>query len=94
MFLGLEIKDWATDELKKINKRAKRDTRIADRKAARVFNSKPTVTPEKFVGEYQSDIYGKISITDTTGQLKIVFEYSPLLTATLTHWHYDTWEIH
>ena len=77
VFLGLEVQDWSTDHLKRANNRNKWDTRIADRKASRVLNTTPTVSPEKFVGAYYSDMYGKISILDKEGQLKLVFEHSP-----------------
>ena len=94
VFLGLETKDWSTDYLDRVDKRAEEDTRISSRREKRVLNTMPSVSRENFVGEYTSDIYGKISITDKDDQLKLVFEHSPLLSATLTHWHYDAWEIH
>ena len=39
-------------------------------------------------------MYGTISIVEDGKDLKLTFEHSPLLNATLTHWHYDVWEIH
>lgn len=94
LFLGLEVKDWSTDVLNRTNKGKERDTRISDRIEKREFNTTPAVKPENFIGEYYSDMYGKISITDNDKQLKLTFEHSPLLSANLTHWHYDVWEIH
>ena len=43
---------------------------------------------------YDSPMYGTISIEEKDNALKLVFEHSPLLTATLTHWHHDVWQIH
>jgi CubicO group peptidase (beta-lactamase class C family) len=94
MFLGLKTKDWSTNFLNRTNKRNEGDTRISDRKTKRALNTTPTVSIEKFVGAYYSDMYGKISITDKDDKLHLLFEHSPLLSATLTHWHHDVWEIH
>lgn len=92
--LGVKSKDWSTDYLKRSNKYAASDTRISDRKAKRVLGTKPTISIENFVGEYYSDVYGEIGITDKDNQLSLAFKHSPLLSATLTHWHHNVWEIH
>ncbi|MBD0778905.1 serine hydrolase [Maribacter sp. ANRC-HE7] len=94
-FLGIENgKDWSTDLLERTNKHAASDTRIADRKAKRVLDTKPSVALDKMVGDYISDLCGKISIEENNGELGLVFDDHPLLSAKLTHWHYDVWEIH
>ena len=94
-FLGVEpIKDWSAEYLQRTDERMANDTRIADRKAKRMMNTRPSISREKLPGTYQSDMYGKIFIRDTDGTLKLEFSHSPLLSATLTHWHYDVWQIH
>ncbi|MGB5509719.1 serine hydrolase [Robiginitalea sp.] len=94
-FLGVENgKDWSADYLKRTDENLAKDTRIADRKAKRVLNTKPSMEVEKLIGTYQSDIYGKIDIRQKNGELSLDFTHSPLLSARLTHWHYDVWEIH
>ncbi|WP_062053024.1 serine hydrolase [Aquimarina longa] len=92
-FLGTASIDWSDKLLKKANDKTKKDTRISDRKEKRVLNTKPSVTPKIIAGEYISDIYGKIKITQKNQQLRMEFEHTPDLSATLRHWHYDTWEI-
>ncbi|WP_347173823.1 serine hydrolase [Polaribacter uvawellassae] len=93
-FLGVKTnKDWSKDYLENTNKNIKNDTRISDRINSRVLNTKPTVLEKDFVGEYHSDIYGKITITEKEGKLKLEFSHSPKLSATLTHWNYDVWKI-
>lgn len=93
-FLGVEdVKDWSSEGLKNANERAERDTRISYRENNRVMNTKPMTAPEKFIGDYESKIYGKISVERKDGKLKLNFSHSPLLSATLTHWHYDVWKI-
>ncbi|MBL4709514.1 MAG: serine hydrolase [Flavobacteriales bacterium] len=92
--LGIEnSKDWSKDLLEKTNEYAENDTRIADRKAKRVLKTKPSIKEKDMLGDYHSDMYGRISILQKGKQLKLEFEHSPLLSATLTHWHYDVWEI-
>ena len=94
-FLGVKTeKDWSADYLKRTEVNITNDTRIADRKAMRVLNTVPSLTLEQLVGSYESDIYGPLSIREENGELKLEFSHSPLLSARLTHWHYDTWEIH
>jgi len=93
-FMGLEIKDYSTEFLNRANNNAAQDTRIQDRKQKRVLNTKPTVLKQDFVGAYRSDIYGDIHIVEKDNTLKLIFDHSPLLSASLTHWHHDVWEIH
>ena len=92
-FLGVEPKDWSADLLERTNKNQKEDTRIADRKAKRIPNTNPSVALEKYAGVYKSNIYGEIKITNENDRLRMEFEHSSELSATLSHWHYDTWEI-
>lgn len=92
--LGLEEKDWSSDYLTRTQNWEASDTRIADMKASRVEGTSPSVAAEQFAGVYQSDIYGEISIIQDEDKLRLQFEHSPNLSATLTHWHYDTWQIH
>jgi CubicO group peptidase (beta-lactamase class C family) len=91
--LSVETIDWSKKYLEQRNKNEKSDLRITDRKAKRELNTSPSIPIEKFSGEYFSDMYGKITIEDNNGQLKLNFEHSPLLSASLTHWHHDVWEI-
>ncbi len=93
MFLGLETKDWSAEYLERVNNRQKEDTRISSRKEKRVPDTKPSVKPEAYTGVYQSDIYGEIKINLVSDRLRMEFEHSPYLSATLSHWHYDVWEI-
>ena len=87
-------KDWSKELLKFTERRLKKDTRISDRKAKRVIGTQPTILPKDFVGDYISDIYGKINVLKKGNSLKLEFSHSLLLSATLTHWHYNTWRIH
>lgn len=90
-FLNVPEKDWSAEAL--ANLRKHKDIRIEDRKNARVLGTKPSLPVEKYAGEYASDNYGKITVKKNDGKLKVYFEHTPDLTATLEHWHFDTWEM-
>lgn len=90
-FLKAPEKDWSAEAL--ANAAKNKDTRIEDRKKARVLNTKPLLSPEACAGTYVSDNYGKITVKQEAGKLKLRFEHSPDLGATLEHWHYDVWEL-
>ena len=92
-FLGLETRDWSAEYLERSNNRQREDTRISNRKEKRVTGTKPSVALEDYTGVYQSDIYGEIKIILDSDQLRMEFEHSAYLAATLSHWHYDVWEI-
>jgi len=93
-FMGVKTdKDWSKDYLNDANKSIKNDTRISYRINSRILNTKPFILEKDFVGEYNSYMYGKITITEKNGKLKLEFSHSPQLSATLTHWNYDVWKI-
>lgn len=92
-YLGLPEKDWSTEMLGRVKAGGKRDTRIADRMAKQVKGTNPSLDLEKYTGNYFSDIYGTIRVTLKENQLRVYFEHSPDLSASLEHWHYDVWKI-
>ncbi|GGX23861.1 serine hydrolase [Aquimarina muelleri] len=87
------VTNWSSKLLEKTNNNNKKDTCISERKEKRVLNTKPSVTPTQIAGNYKSDIYGEIKISLEKDQLRIKFEHTPDLSATLKHWHHDVWEI-
>ncbi len=92
-FLGKPERDWSKEHLKGTMKAKKEDTRIADRKKARVPDTKPSLAAPKYAGTYHADIYGKIVVSEANGQLRLTFEHTPDFSATLQHWHYDVFQI-
>jgi hypothetical protein len=93
LFLGLESRDWSAQYLGMMNERQEGDARISSRREKRVSGTRPSVDPAEYTGVYLSDIYGEIKISLESDRLRMAFEHSPYLSATLTHWHYDVWEI-
>lgn len=92
-YLGLPEKDYSAEMLARWEKRQEHDTRIENRKNARVMNTKPSLPLESYTGTYHADIYGDITISQSKDNLQISFEHTPDFEATLTHWHYDIWKI-
>ncbi len=92
-FLGLEEKDWSTEMLEQRKDKQKKDTRISERIRKRVENTNPSLAIEAYCGKYISDIYGTIEVKKENNKLRIYFEHTPELSATLEHWHFDVWKI-
>jgi len=67
--------------------------RVADRKAARVLKTKPSLPLTGYAGTYTDKIYGDAVITEKDGVLTLRFKPAQeLFTGTLTHWHFDTFQ--
>lgn len=92
-FMGLEEKDWSAEMLEKNKKRQLEDTRISERIEKRVAGTKPSLDIEKYTGTYFAPVYGKIEVNFENDNLRLNFEHTPELSATLEHWHYDVWKI-
>ncbi|MDP2088648.1 MAG: serine hydrolase [Flavobacteriaceae bacterium] len=92
-YLGIKVKDWSKELLKLNDSNEAKDTRVADRIKKRVLNTQPSLPIEKYVGTFKSAIYGKIIISNEQNTLRLNFEHSPNLSASLSHWHYDVWKI-
>lgn len=91
--LGLEARDWSAEILERQARRPAEDPRITAIKNARVLRTKPTLDLKEYAGTYHSAIYGNIRVDLEGNTLRLHFERSPELSATLSHWHYDVWEI-
>ena len=93
-FLGQKEVDWSSKLLAEVNQAQQEDTRITGLKEKRVLDTQPSVARQSYPGVYRSDIYGEIRITRREDTLRMEFEHSPGYAATLSHWHYDVWQIH
>jgi hypothetical protein len=92
-FIGVPEKDWSSEMLERQKAGKKRDNRIADRLNNQVKGTKPSRSIKDYEGNYFSDIYGTIRVTLKDSVLRLDFEHSPELSASLEHWHYDVWKI-
>lgn len=91
--LGLEVRDWSAEILARQARLPDEDPRITAIKNSRVMGTKPTLNLNKIIGTYHSVIYGNITVSHFNNKLRLEFERSPELAATLSHWHFDVWEI-
>jgi CubicO group peptidase (beta-lactamase class C family) len=91
-FIKAPARDWSKENLQRYHKAISADTRIPDRVEARISDTKPSLPLEKYAGEYFAPVYGTITVKNQDGAMKIFFEHTPDLTATLQHWHFDTWK--
>ena len=94
LYLGDGTADPVTDMLPRLAKRAEREAkRRADRLAARVPKTKPSLALSSYAGTYTDKIYGTATITEVNSALQLTFQPAKdLLTGTLGHWHYDTFQ--
>jgi CubicO group peptidase (beta-lactamase class C family) len=90
-FLGGNSRDWSAERLKQSREFV--DTRISDRIKSRVEGTKPSFSSDKITGDYFTDTYGKISVVEESGSIRIRFEHTPDLNAVLSHWNYDVYEL-
>lgn len=93
-FLDREFVDWSQRDLKRNENYFKEDTRIADSRSKRVLNTTPSLSLDAYVGTYHTPVYGNIYVKKKGEELVLAFERSAPLTADLSHWHYDTFEMH
>ncbi len=92
-FLGRPETDWSKKDLDRANQGYASDTRIAERQASRVPNTKPSLPLSAYEGTYHTDLYGDMTVKQVNGALEINFEHSPTLNSALSHWHYDTFKM-
>jgi CubicO group peptidase (beta-lactamase class C family) len=60
---------------------------------ARVLNIKPSLDLSAYTGKYDGELYGVATVEVKNGELVLSFVPSPKFTATLKHWHYDTFTV-
>lgn len=92
-FIEKDVRDWSEEALKNANKKSGVELNIEAQKEARIADTKPSFELENYAGNYQTTMHGSIYIVLEKDQLHLKFENAPDLSATLEHWHYDTWEI-
>lgn len=92
-FLERPEMDWSAKDLERYTRGKTNDTRIPDLQNARQKDTKASVPEDQLVGTYTSKLYGDIVIEKKNKELIINFSHTPSLTATLEHWHHDTYEM-
>lgn len=95
VMLGVPKRDWSAEYLARTNQ-GKQAAEEEDKKiaAARVMNTKPSLTLANYAGNYAAQLYGAASVAEENGHLVLRFAQSPNFVADLEHWNYDTFQIH
>ncbi len=94
-FLGGAERDWSAETLARASaaKQRKLEAQAKEVKQ-RMVNTKPSLTLTAYAGTYGGPMYGDAQVTVEGGRLAIKFLPNPDLTGDLSHWHFDTFEIH
>ena len=92
--LGVPKRDWSAEIVER-TKRGKITAAEEAKKieAARVANTKMSLSLKDYAGNYIDQLYGDATVTEENGNLVLRFVQSPNFVADLEHWHYDTFQI-
>ena len=92
-YLNASPRDWSTDFLEMVKGYQQQMTALQkQQEESRATDTKPSLSPEKYVGTYTSKTYGQINVTEEDG--KLMLDSPDLLFAgDLEHWHYDTFRL-
>ncbi|HSV88828.1 MAG TPA: serine hydrolase, partial [Bacteroidales bacterium] len=91
--LGKSPRNWSAEMLPRAQREFAEHARITEIRNTRVANTQPWLKLEAYAGKFYSEIYGYITVKHHDGNLRLYFEHSPGLSASLHHWHFNTWEI-
>lgn len=92
-YLRKDMRDWSAEYLERARTNNGHKEDVAERKSARVMGTKPLIKESEKKGTYFDPMYGNIEVSEVEGALRISFQDASKLSATLSHWHYDTYEI-
>lgn len=82
-------RDWSKEFLKLYGDlKAREEKAEKDFEAKRVANTKPSLPLPAYEGKYSDKLYGEAEVKIVDGSLRITTNH--FLTATLQHWHFDT----
>ncbi len=90
---NLFIKEDKQDWIANFYQPQKQDERIIKLKENRLTGTSPDLELSQYAGKYYADMYGDFSVKLEEDQLRLYFSHSPDLSASLTHWHNNTWQI-
>ena len=94
LFTGTkDIRDWNEFYLQRFKYYQDSYVRMKERHK-RVEGTKPSLPLEKYAGVYHDKMYGDVQVIYKDGKLSLHFVPAPYLDASLTHWHYDVFELH
>jgi CubicO group peptidase (beta-lactamase class C family) len=92
-YINKDNRDWSKEWLERNQAADSEPGKIEQIKTTQVKKTKPTLALEKFEGTYSSGFHGEVIIKKIDKTFRLEFKNAPALSATLQHWHYDTWQI-
>lgn len=93
LFTNIEPKDWNDFYLKVYPRYFQSYVKIKEQHI-RIENTSPSLDLRDYAGTYTDKMYGDIEIVFENNNLSIHFPQANYLDAKLTHWNYNTFEIH
>jgi CubicO group peptidase (beta-lactamase class C family) len=95
VMLGAQTRDWNAEALERRTKgqavEAEKEKKIDE---SRVPDTQPSLALDKYAGTYGGELYGDVTVAVENNQLVLRLGPATNFVADLTHWHYDTFEIH
>ena len=88
MFLSKDDKDWSKIYLARANRPNDKDP-----EEGRIKNTKLSFDLKAYTGIYGGKVYGKTEVYLENGTLMLQMKNTKIFKGTLTHWHYDTFEL-
>ena len=93
-YLGFESRDWVGAFSSWNQERLAGGLKaLNEMKGPARKTSRPSLSPDGYVGSYADAWYGPITIVVQDGQLRIDFKQTPNMAGTLDHWQYDTFRV-
>jgi hypothetical protein len=94
-YIGIKDYDMTSMILEWQDKRIEgEESRLLDLHKNQVKGTSPSLALDNFCGTYFDEMYGEIYIKLEDQKLKISFQHTPAFTATLEHYHYNTFRSH
>ena len=92
LYLGAPPRDWSAIMLAQTRTQETEQKAAQDRlEAARPADSKPSVSIDRFAGQYSNDMYGDVTVS--LAAEKLVLQFGPSLAGDLEPWARDSYKI-
>ncbi len=93
-YLEMEEKDWSISGLKRQREAERKDhEKLAGYSRKRITGTQPSLAYEKYLGRYESKLFGPIEVERDGKELALRFPNAPHFNARLKHWHFNTFQI-
>jgi CubicO group peptidase (beta-lactamase class C family) len=93
-FLERPARAWSEEGLANQQRSEQRhQRRLQSIRDKRVAATRPDLALKDYTGTYRCEMYGDITVGLANGKLTLDFKPAPQLSATLEHWHFNTFEI-